>query len=159
MRPPITSHGFPPRLPPFYTLLTTTEILQTILETTAGAGKEATGTAFLELADDSDRNAYVSCVIWGEEARICKELKSAGFELEPDLQVMFVVSAQINKRGVRVSLQVQEIVADGNNYDGIRNDTGSCSCPFAQVKVNAVNVLRNQNLRGISGCFQEVDSK
>ena len=74
--------------------------------------KRQQGRVFLELADDNDRNAYVSCVIWGEEQRICKELRNAGFELEPDLQVMFVVAAQVNRRGARISLQVQEIVAD-----------------------------------------------
>ncbi len=74
--------------------------------------KRQQGRVFLELADEQDRDSYVSCVIWADEARLCRNLEEAGFHLEPDLQVMFVVSAQVNKRGARISLRVDGVVAE-----------------------------------------------
>ncbi|MFN8390279.1 MAG: exodeoxyribonuclease VII large subunit [Bdellovibrionota bacterium] len=67
---------------------------------------------FMELKESEERDDRVKCIIWESAERKCAELKRAGFQLEPGLQVMFEVSVGLNRAGGEVSLTVERIVAE-----------------------------------------------
>jgi exodeoxyribonuclease VII large subunit len=67
---------------------------------------------FMELKESSDVDDRVKCVIWQDYERKTAGLAAAGFQLEPDLQVMFEVSVQLNRSGGEISLSVERIVAE-----------------------------------------------
>lgn len=68
------------------------------------------GQYFIDLVDAEKPDECVSCVIWSNFEQITTNLKQLGFELEPQLQVMFQVEVSFNARDGRVSLTVQRIV-------------------------------------------------
>ena len=67
---------------------------------------------FLDLGESSESKQNVGCVIWSNKDEICSELHKAGFELEPDLEVMFEVSPELSKRTARISLRIIAIDVD-----------------------------------------------
>lgn len=67
---------------------------------------------FLELAEPTQRDVYIDCVMWSESDRICKPLADLGFELEAELPVMFEVRLSINQKGGRISCVVLAVVAE-----------------------------------------------
>jgi exodeoxyribonuclease VII large subunit len=74
--------------------------------------KHSQGRVFLGIADSENPNKYVDCVIWRDVDKVCESLFSAGFKLEPDLEIMFQVVLQVSHKGVRISLNVISVVAE-----------------------------------------------
>lgn len=74
--------------------------------------KRSEGRVFLQLVEPNEPDKAVDCVIWRDEAKVCRSLHQAGFELERDLQVMFRVKVALNPRGGRLSLTIVDVVAE-----------------------------------------------
>ena len=88
------------------------------------------GRYFLEITDKDRPEEAVSCVIWRDAERICKPLLDAGFKLEKDLQVMFEVKVDLNRRWSQISLSVLNIISE-----------------YTLAKVAALRDLTNERLR------------
>lgn len=76
-----------------------------------GKVTESNARLFMDLVDEERRADSINCVIWHGAEELTKELRAAGFKLEPELQVMFQVSVRMDRRG-RISLSVERIVAE-----------------------------------------------
>lgn len=74
--------------------------------------KRKNGAVFMDLCDAQQAKEYVSCVIWRDEEQLTTGLAAAGFTLEQDLQVMFEVRIDLNRRNASISLTVASIVAE-----------------------------------------------
>jgi exodeoxyribonuclease VII large subunit len=66
---------------------------------------------FLDLMEKEKPDESLSCVIWRNVEALTAGLRSAGFTLENDLDVMFEVEVELRKNG-RVSLQILRIVEE-----------------------------------------------
>ena len=67
---------------------------------------------YLELSDLDQQDERISCIIWRDAEKISAPLVKAGFKLEIDLQVMFEVRVDLNRKDGRISLNVVGIVAE-----------------------------------------------
>lgn len=76
-----------------------------------GKVTESNGRLFMDMVDPERATDSLNCVIWQRAEELTKELKAAGFKLEPELQVMFQVSVRLDRRA-RISLSVERIVAE-----------------------------------------------
>jgi len=70
------------------------------------------GKLYIELADESSRDSYFNCVVWGDEPKLFAPLRAVGFVLERDLQVMFGVKVGLNPKDGRISLSIVAVVAE-----------------------------------------------
>lgn len=74
--------------------------------------KERGDQAFIDLAEQNKPTEKIHCVIWDNLAAHVKQINAAGFNLEPDLEVMFEVKVGFNARSASLSLTVVRIVAE-----------------------------------------------
>ena len=74
--------------------------------------RSADGRLFMELAEQERPDEIIRCVIWKDEQNLTAGLRKAGFNLENELQVMFAVEVDLNKKWAAVSLSVTGIVAE-----------------------------------------------
>ena len=72
--------------------------------------RDKRGYVFIDLAEEEQRDEVFNCVIWSDADRITKPLHDAGFELEPELQVMFEVQVSLSKRRGSISLEIISVV-------------------------------------------------
>ena len=103
--------------------------------------KTSNGRVFIELSDLDHEDERISCVIWREADKICQPLTKAGFQLENNLQVMFRVLVEVNKRDARISLNVTGVVAE-----------------YTVAKLQALREQTNQRLKD-EGIFANNKSK
>lgn len=74
--------------------------------------KERGDQAFIDLVEQNKPTEKIHCVIWDNLAAHVKQINAAGFDLEPDLEVMFEVKVGFNARSASLSLTVVRIVAE-----------------------------------------------
>ncbi len=74
--------------------------------------KRREGRVFIELIDKNSPADRLDCIIWQNEERLLKPLTDAGFTLEQDLDVMFTVRVDVSKKGGRLSLRVEGVIAE-----------------------------------------------
>lgn len=74
--------------------------------------KHSQDRVFMELAEQEQRDTRVKCIIWSSAEKITASLIESGFKLEPDLPVMFEVSASLNAKGAQLSLTVKKIIVE-----------------------------------------------
>lgn len=67
---------------------------------------------YMELADDTQQDMRISCVIWNQKSKLYAELAKLNLTLEVQLQVMFEVEAELSQRDGRVSLRVLRVVPE-----------------------------------------------
>jgi exodeoxyribonuclease VII large subunit len=67
---------------------------------------------YLELSERGGSDARLRGVIWRNARQITEKLRSVGFTLEPDLDVMFQVVVGFNKRQGSASLEVVDVVPE-----------------------------------------------
>ena len=115
--------------------------------------RSADGRIFMELAEQDKPDEVIRCVIWRDEQQITAGLKKAGFNLETELQVMFAVEVDLNKKWAAVSLSVQAIVAEYTiskiraqreqtneklKLEGIFSNNKTLSLPFLPKKLGII---------------------
>lgn len=74
--------------------------------------KKMNGRAFIDICEHEKPDEVVKCVIWQGAERLSQGLKDMGFELEADLEVMFEVEVDFNRKWSSVSLKIVNIVAE-----------------------------------------------
>ncbi|MCC6932477.1 MAG: exodeoxyribonuclease VII large subunit [Deltaproteobacteria bacterium] len=74
--------------------------------------KDSSGRLFIELSDLEREDERISCVIWRDADKLCEPLIKLGFKLENNLQVMFKVLVEVNKRDARISLNILGVVSE-----------------------------------------------
>jgi len=74
--------------------------------------KKMNGRAFIDVCEHGKPDDVVKCVIWQGVDRLSAELKKSGFELEANLEVMFEVEVDFNRKWSSVSLKIVGIVAE-----------------------------------------------
>lgn len=107
--------------------------------------RAAGGRIFMELNGGPETDDRIKCVIWDNAEVKLAKLRAAGFDLEPELQVMFEVSVNLNKRGGQLSLSVERVIAEYTigklaalreqtnerlKKEGLFDKNRSCSLPF-----------------------------
>lgn len=88
------------------------------------------GRLYLDLVDEKDATAAVTCVVWSNYKRLTKELEDLGFKLETDLQIMLEVSIGLDSKSNKILLSVVSIFA-----------------PYTLSKVLALRELTNKRLK------------
>lgn len=78
----------------------------------SSVNRPSAGRVFLELAEEEKREEVVRCVLWKDEARVCKRLNELGFILEPNLQVLLEVRVSLSRKFANISLEIVGVVGE-----------------------------------------------